>query len=48
MVTRNVQQDIRFDGFASKSNRNQSQYLIGAKGTEIVDELSPKEVDEVL
>jgi maleamate amidohydrolase len=48
IYTRNLQQDVRFDSFAAKTNRNQLQYLIGAKGTEIVDELRPKEGELVV
>ncbi len=48
IYTRNVQQDNRFDSFAAKTNRNQSQYLMGSKGTEIVDELRPKQGDLIV
>ena len=48
IYTRHVQQNIAFDGFAAKTDRDQSQYLDGAKGTMIVDELEPESGDLVI
>jgi nicotinamidase-related amidase len=42
VFTRQVQQDLAFDGFAAKAARNGANYLEGAKGTAIVDELAPR------
>jgi len=48
IYSRHVQQNIAFDGFAAKRDRDQSQYLDGAKGTMIVDELKPERDDLVI
>lgn len=48
IYTRQIQTDIKFDGFAAKTDREQSQYLKGAKGTKIVDELAPEKGDLVI
>jgi len=48
VYTRQIQTDIKFDGFAAKTDREQSQYLEGAKGTKIVDELAPQKGDQVI
>ena len=48
IYTRQIQDSIRFDGFAAKTDREQSQYLEGARGTKIVDELAPKKGDLVI
>ena len=48
IYTRQIQDSIRFDGFAAKTDREQSQYLEGARGTKIVDELAPKKGDFVI
>ena len=39
--TRHKPQDLAFDSFTSKTQRDRSQYLPGAKGTTIISELSP-------
>jgi nicotinamidase-related amidase len=48
LYTRQVQKSIAFDGFAAKAVRSSSQYLEGAKGTSIVDEIAPQEGDFVI
>ena len=48
IYTRQIQDSIRFDGFAAKTDREQSQYLEGARGTKIVDELAPEKGDLVI
>ena len=48
IYTRQVQQNIAFDGFAAKAVRNSSQYLEGTKGTSIVDDIAPQEGDLVV
>jgi maleamate amidohydrolase len=48
IYTRQITTNIAFDGFATKTDREQSQYLKGAKGTEIVDELAPEKGDLVI
>jgi maleamate amidohydrolase len=48
VYTRQVQKDISFDGFASKAVRRTFQYLEGAHGTSIVDDLAPREGDLVI
>ena len=48
IYTRQIATNIAFDGFATKTDREQSQYLKGAKGTEIVDELAPEKGDLVI
>ncbi|MBW2003402.1 MAG: isochorismatase family protein [Deltaproteobacteria bacterium] len=48
IYTRQIQASIKFDGFAAKTDREQSQYLEGARGTKIVDELAPKKGDLVI
>jgi len=46
--TRNVQkQTLAFDGFSTKTKRDQSKYLEGRPETQIVKELAPKE-DELI
>lgn len=48
LYTRNVQQDLQFDSFSNRTDRDQSRYLNGHRGTEIVDELKPREGELVL
>ncbi|MBN1226551.1 MAG: isochorismatase family protein [Deltaproteobacteria bacterium] len=48
LYTMQVQTNIEFDGFAAKTDREHSQYLRGAKGTMIVDELAPEKGDLVI
>ena len=48
IYTRQIQTNIGFDSFAAKTDREQSQYLKGAKGTMIVDELAPERGDLVI
>ncbi len=48
IFTRHIQKDLRFDGFASKTDRNQQNYLEGSKGTAIVYELTPLPGDLVV
>jgi maleamate amidohydrolase len=48
LYTRNVQKDISFDSFSNKTDRDQSKYVEGHKGTMIVDEIAPKEGEMVL
>ena len=48
IYTRQVQQNIAFDGFAAKAVRSSSQYLEGTKGTSIVDDIAPQERDLII
>lgn len=48
IYTKHVQDDIKFDGFAAKVYRDQSQYLKGAKGTMIIEELAPFKGDIII
>ena len=48
VYTRQIQVSIKFDGFAAKTDREQSQYLEGTRGTGIVDELAPQKGDQVI
>ncbi len=48
LFTRNVQKNIAFDCFGTKSNRDQSKYVEGHRGTFIVDELAPQPGDLTL
>jgi maleamate amidohydrolase len=48
IYTRQVQKSIAFDGFAAKATRSSSEYLEGAKGTRIVEEIAPQEGDVVI
>ena len=48
LYTRNVQKNLAFDSFGTKSQRDQSKYLEGHRGTFIVDELAPQPGDLVL
>jgi len=48
IYTRQIQTDIKFDGFAAKTDRERSEYLEGARGTKIVDELAPEKGDQVI
>lgn len=48
LYTRNVQKDIKFDSFSGKTNRDQTKYVEGHRGTMIVDEVAPTENDLVL
>jgi maleamate amidohydrolase len=48
LYTRNVQKDISFDSFSNKTERDQSKYVEGHRGTMIVDEIAPTEGDLVL
>lgn len=47
--SRNVQkQNLTFDGFSTKTNRDQSKYLDGRPEVQIVSELAPSESDLVI
>ena len=48
IYTRQVRQNIAFDGFAAKAVRSSSQYLEGTKGTSIVDDIAPQERDLII
>ena len=49
IYTRQVQDKMILDGFALKAaGRDKRQYLEGARGTEIVDELKPRDSDFVI
>lgn len=48
LYTRNVQKNIIFDSFSSKTNRDQSRYVDGHFGTMIVERIAPKEGDLIL
>ena len=48
LFTRNVQKNLAFDSFGTKSQRDQSRYVEGHRGTFIVDELAPREGDITL
>lgn len=48
LYTRNVQKEISFDSFSTKTDRDQSKYIEGHRGTMIVDEIAPLDGDLVL
>ena len=48
IYTRQVQKGLAFDGFAAKAMRSSSEYIEGAKGTFIVDDIAPQEGDLVI
>ncbi|HJD97933.1 isochorismatase family protein [Mailhella massiliensis] len=48
LLTRNVQKNLAFDSFGAKSQRDQSRYVEGHRGTFIVDELAPQPGDLTL
>ena len=48
LFTRNVQKNLAFDSFGTKSQRDQSRYVEGHRGTFIVDELTPVSGDLTL
>lgn len=48
LYTRNVQKEISFDSFSNKTDRDQSKYVEGHRGTMIVDEIAPQAGDLVL
>lgn len=48
LYTRNVQKEISFDSFSTKTDRDQSKYIEGHRGTMIVDEIAPEGTDLVL
>ena len=49
IYTRNVQKKtINFDSFALKAKRDNSKYIDGSVGTQIIKELEPKETDLVV
>lgn len=48
IYTRHVQRDLFFDGFAAKAERDGAQYLLGARGTQIVEALTPCDGDLVI
>jgi len=48
LYTRNVQKEISFDSFSNKTDRDQSKYIEGHRGTMIVDEIAPQDGDLVL
>ncbi len=48
VFTRHRQRDLRFDGFAAKTERDQSAYVEGAEGTRIVAALAPRPEDIVV
>ncbi|MGO4887581.1 isochorismatase family protein [Anaerobacillus sp. MEB173] len=48
LYTRNVQKNISFDSFSNKTNRDQSKYVDGHFGAEIVERVAPKEGELVL
>lgn len=48
IYTRHVQKDLKFDGFAMKTRRDQAPYLAGTRGTMIIASLLPEEGDIVI
>jgi maleamate amidohydrolase len=48
IFTRHVQKDLKFDGFAMKTVRDQSLYLVGSRGTSIIATLLPEEGEIVI
>jgi len=48
LYTRNVQKNITFDSFSNKTDRDQSKYVDGHRGTQIVDEIAPQPDELVL
>jgi maleamate amidohydrolase len=48
LYTRNVQKNISFDSFSNKTDRDQSKYVDGHFGTQIVDRIAPKEGELVI
>lgn len=48
IYTRQMQQARQFDGFAAKARRDDSNYRTGAKGTQIVEALTPLAEELVL
>lgn len=48
LFTRNVQKNLAFDSFGTKSQRDQTKYVEGNRGTFIVDELTPQPGDLTL
>ena len=48
LFTRNVQKNLAFDSFGTKSQRDQSRYVEGHRGTFVVDELTPVSGDLTL
>ncbi len=52
IYTRQVQKSLsireRFDSFGAKIERRHEDYVDGARGTEIIDELSPKDGDLII
>ena len=42
IFTRHIPQDLEFDSFAVKTERDRTQYLPGSKGTSIITELTPE------
>ena len=48
IYTKQIQEDLRFDGFARKATRDQAQYIKGAMGTKIVSGIEPQEGDIVI
>jgi len=49
IYTRNVQkQTTSFDSFAVKAKRDNTQYIDGSRGSQIVDELAPNENDLIV
>jgi maleamate amidohydrolase len=48
LYTRNVQKNISFDSFSNKTDRDQSKYVDGHFGTQIVDQIAPKEGELVI
>ena len=48
IFTRHIQNDLKFDGFAMKTERDQSPYLAGSRGTSIIATLLPEEGEIVI
>jgi len=48
LYTRNVQKNISFDSFMNKTNRDQSKYIDGHFGTQIVERVAPQAGDLVI
>jgi maleamate amidohydrolase len=48
IFTRHIQHDLKFDGFVKKTNRNQSAYLAGSKGTAFISSLLPADGEIII
>ncbi|MFG6117975.1 isochorismatase family protein [Thalassobacillus sp. B23F22_16] len=48
LYTRNVQKNISFDSFSNKTDRDQTKYVDGHFGTQIVDRIAPKDGELVI